>query len=97
LADAVVVHVGDVEVAGARVDGDVARHVQVRAGRRPAVADLFAIASRPVAGDGVDQPGLRVDDAHAVVQGVGDIDVAVRRGGDRTRSVQRRLRRGLLV
>ncbi len=96
-AHAVVVHVGDVEIAGSRIERDVARHVQVRAGRRAAVADVLRIAGHAVARHGVDQPGLGVDHAHAVVQRVGDVDVAVGRGGDRAGRVQRGLGRRLVV
>ena len=79
LPDAVVVHVGDVDVA-VRCNRDVARHVQVRARRRSAVADVGP--SSPgcaVAGDGVDEAGRVIDHPDAVVQRVGDVDVAVRR------------------
>src|SRR3954465_11762699 len=44
LANPVVVHVGNVEIAVARIDGHVARHVEMRLGRRAAVADVLAIA-----------------------------------------------------
>src|SRR5262249_56444640 len=96
-ADAVVMHVGDVDVAGRAFDGDVARHVQVRADRGTAVADVVGIAREAVAGDRVNQTGLRVDQAHAIVQRVGDVDVAVGGDGDRARRVERRLHRGLVV
>ena len=43
------------------------------------------------------RPVLRVDHPDAVVQRVGDVDVAVRRGGDGARRVQRRLGRRLVV
>ena len=93
------VHVGDVDVAGGALDGDVARHVQVRAGRRSAVADIVAsrFAGRAVAGDRVDETGLAFDHPHAVVERVGDVDVAVRRRGNGARRVQRGLDRRLLV
>ena len=80
-----------------RFDRDVARHVQVGARRGTAVADVLGIAGRAVAGDRVDEPGLRVDHADAVVQRVGDVDVAVRRGGDCAGRVQRGFDRRLLV
>src|SRR5204862_127127 len=82
-AAAVVVHVGDIDrdqVAVPRLERDVARHVQVGARRRAAVADVLSVARRSVARHRVDDPGLRVDHPDPVVERVGDVDVAVGRG-----------------
>ena len=53
--------------------------------------------ARAVAGNRVNEAGRVVDHAHAVVQRVGDVDVAVRRRGDAARIVQRRLGRRAVV
>ena len=98
--DTIVMHVGDIDRhdgAVSDLERDVARHVEVSARRGPAVADILSLAGRAVAGDRVDQTGLRIDHPDPVVERVGDIDIAVGRRGDGARRVQRRLGRGLLV
>src|SRR5207244_1449430 len=70
---------------------------QLRVGGRTVVADVVAcLGGRPVAGDRMNQTGLHVDHADAVVQRVGDVDVAVGCARDRARRVERRLGRGFL-
>ena len=76
---------------------DVARHVQVRAGRRPAVADVLASPGPPSPATVWIRPVFGLDHPDAVVQRVGDVDVAVGRRGHGARRVERRLGRRLVV
>src|ERR1019366_9345319 len=82
LADAMVVLVGDVQVAGG-INGDARGIVQLGAGGRAVVAD---VAGRPIAGNGSDHP-IR-DLADAVITIVGNVQVAGWVHGDAGGSVQ---------
>jgi hypothetical protein len=86
----------DIDVA-VRCDLHVAWHVQVCGNGRAAVADVIRVARRPVARDRVDESGLCIHHAYTVVQGIGDVEIAVRRTRDGARRVQCRGQRGLIV
>ena len=97
LAHAVVVHVGDVDVAVGRLPRrrsacSGARPSRVR--RRP--RRRIRLAGRRRATVWI-RPRLRIDLPHAVVERVGDVDVAVGRRGHCARRVERGFGRRLVV
>src|SRR5262249_44100509 len=92
LANALVVRVGDVQVA-IGCDLDAVRPIELRGFGRAAVA---AEAAHAGAGEGVDG-AVRLHDADGVVHGVGDVQRAVRRDGDVARRVELRLCRRTAV
>ena len=71
-ADAVVGAVRDVEIAG-RIDGHGGRQVQLGAEGRSIVP---SIPGCPVARDGGDDPGDRVDPANETVELIGKVEIA---------------------
>ncbi|NYF89820.1 hypothetical protein HDF08_001887 [Edaphobacter lichenicola] len=72
LADAVVVGVGKVEIAGG-VDGNARGRVD---GSGEDGGPVAGVALRACAGDGGDETSAGIDAADAVVRGVGEIEVA---------------------
>src|SRR5262249_55125209 len=98
LSYSLVMHVCDVYVTVGR-ERDVARHVQVGRRRRPTVSDgiVVLIAWNAIAGDRLDESGDVIHHAHAIVQRVGDVDVAVGRGRDGAGVVQRSVGRQHVV
>ena len=76
--DAMIGLIADVDVPGRIRDG-VSRKEEAGRGRRSAIAgEAFAADT----GDGLDDPGLPVDTADAVLAGFGDVDAAVRPDAD---------------
>ena len=79
------VHISNVNVA-VWSDRDITRHVEIRRRRRTAVADrTIIVAWRADPRDGVNESGSVIDHPDAVVQGIGDVDITVGRGGDAAR------------
>src|SRR5262249_40548314 len=88
----VVPGVGDVDVPAA-VDGNVARGAEARRCGRATVAHRTGHAGAGERGDGA----CRVDLAHLVVAGVGDVHVPVAVDRDALGRVEERRRRGTAV
>src|SRR5262249_43518632 len=84
-ADAAIIEVGQVHLLALRVEGDTVDTAELGFCCRPAVATKTLLAG---AREGANLARFRIDDTHAVVPGVGDVDVAIGANSQTVRPVE---------